>query len=178
MGLSFASLRLSRLCSESNGVLIHPSLHHFPAFSDGGAGATQLRTWIDLRLLAGVPHDQWRSSSFLVWPFLAFVPKAQMGLRSRDQTRRKSHPLNLALEWREVLDSNPVLTTREIADDQGITPSRVRQILRLSTLAPVIIDELTSMNATRLAHFGEARLRKLVPLPTEDQIERFRELQR
>ncbi len=38
VGLSFASLRLSPLCSESNGVLIQPSLHHFTAFSDGGQG--------------------------------------------------------------------------------------------------------------------------------------------
>jgi hypothetical protein len=43
VGLSFASLRLSPLCSESNGVLIHPSLHHFPAFSDGGQGGIILR---------------------------------------------------------------------------------------------------------------------------------------
>ncbi len=36
VGLSFAALRLSPLCSESNGVLILPSLHHCPAVRNGG----------------------------------------------------------------------------------------------------------------------------------------------
>ena len=136
-----------------------------------------MRTWIDLSLLTGVPNGQWKGNPFLVWPFPAFLPKVQIGLSPRVQTRRKKHPLSLALQWRELLDSDPVLTTREIAIDQGITPSRVRQILRLSTLAPEIIEALSSMSGAGFTTFGEARLRSLVPLPRDQQIERFRVLQ-
>lgn len=137
-----------------------------------------MRTWIGLRLLAGVPHNRWKANPFLVWPFAAFVPKAVLKLSSRDQTGRNSHPLHLALQWRELLQSNTVLTTRDIAIDQGMTPSRVRQILRLSTLAPEIRDALGSMSGERLATLGEARLRRLVPLPWDEQIEGFREMRR
>lgn len=144
---------------------------------NGGASVTGMRTWIEMKLLSGVPHDQWKGSPFLVWPFKVFVPKTDLGLPSRDQTRRKNHPIFLALHWRQLLDSNPALATGDIAENQGISASRIRQILRLSTLAPEIVDTLKSMKASELSRFAETRLRGLIPLPKGQQIDRFREMQ-
>jgi len=135
-----------------------------------------MRTWIDYPTEVGVPRDHWKSNPFLIWPFAAFVPETSLGLPSREQTSRKGHPIFLAICWRELLDSSPALTTREIADDQGISTSRVRQILRLSTLAPGIISELQSMSSKQLKRFGETRLRHLVPLSPGDQIRKFNDL--
>lgn len=72
-----------------------------------------------------------------------------------------------------MMNANPSLTTREIADDQGVTPGRVRQILRLSSLAPEILGELDSMLPEELRSFGENKLRFLVPLDPADQIVEF-----
>ena len=93
-----------------------------------------------LELLAGVPHDRWRSHPYLVWPIAAFVPKNDFELTPSEQSIHTEHPIFLALKWRRLLDSEPSLTPALIASNQGRSPSRIRQILRLATLAPEIVD--------------------------------------
>ena len=97
-----------------------------------------MRTWMGLELLAGVPHDRWRSHPYLVWPIAAFVPKDDFELTPSEQSIHTEHPIFLALKWRRLLDSEPSLTPALIASNQGRSPSRIRQILRLATLAQEI----------------------------------------
>ncbi len=123
-----------------------------------------------------MPHDQWKSNPYVVRPFEAFVPPRDLGLPPRSKTKRRSHPVYLSIRWRELLDANPALTTANLAEDQGVSPGRIRQILRLSSLAPEITAELQEMPSDRLKYFGEARLRKLIPLPLKEQIKRFEEM--
>ena len=142
----------------------------------GGQGATGMRTWMGLELLAGVPHDRWRSHPYLVWPIAAFVPEVDIELTPREQSVHSEHPVSLALKWRHLLDSEPSLTPATIARTQGISPSRIRQILRLATLAPEILETLQAMSSSELKKLGETRLRPLVPLSRDEQLKSFNEL--
>ena len=121
-------------------------------------------------MIVGVPHGRWNSNPYLAWPFSAFVPKADLITRPNGLERGKTHPLFLALHWRQILDSNPVLSAKDIADNEGLKRARIDQVLRLTKLAPEILEVLCKMPVDQLKRdFSEPRLRKLIPLRPEEQ---------
>lgn len=135
-----------------------------------------MRTWFEICLISGVPNDSWKQGPFVVAPFAALLPKMDSAEDELEQTAEGVHPFRRAIIWRRVLDQNPAMTTRFIAEHQGITPGRVRQILRLAGLAPKIIEWMAAADNETLSYFGEARLRSLVPLSPTMQIKQFNEL--
>ena len=87
-----------------------------------------------------------------------------------------AHPIRLSAHWRDLLKTQESLSPLDIADSQGITCSRVRQILRLEKLAPEIRNTLLEMDDEKLRGFGEKRLRSLIPLKKREQARRFVDL--
>ena len=137
-------------------------------------GANKERTWIDLGVIVGVPHGRWNSNPYLAWPFSAFVPKADPITRQDGAERGKTHPLFLALHWRQILDANPVLSAKDIAENEGLKRARIDQILRLTRLAPEVLEALKRMPGKRLKKdFSEPKLRRLIPLGREEQVTAF-----
>ena len=128
-------------------------------------------------LIVGVPFGRWHSNPYLAWPFSAFAPKADLFSKPCGLQRGETHPVFLALHWRNLLDSNPVLGAKDIAENEGLTRARVDQVLRLTKLDQEILDALQQMpEGTLKRAFSEPKLRKLVPLPRHEQIAGFRSL--
>ena len=125
-------------------------------------------------MIVGVPHGRWNSNPYLAWPFSAFVPKADLIEHPTGLERGKTHPLFLALHWRQILDTSPVLSAKDIAENQGLKRARIDQILRLAKLAPEVVEALQELPDNVLRRdYSEPKLRKLVPLPKGEQIKRF-----
>ena len=88
-------------------------------------------------------------------------------------------PLNtwrivVALHWRQILDANPVLRAKDLAENEGLKRARVDQILRLTKLDSDVLEALQDMPKEQLnKEFSEPKLRKLVPLSHEEQIKVF-----
>ena len=89
----------------------------------------------------------------------------------------KASPDPLPNRHTNVLDTNPVLSAKNIAENEGIKRPRIDQILRLTGLNPDVLESLKSMPSKRLnKDFSEPKLRKLVPLPHQEQSEVFAEM--
>ena len=128
-------------------------------------------------MIVGVPHGRWNSNPYLAWPFSAFVPNVDLITRPDGAERGKTHPLFLALHWRQILDANPVLSAKDIAENEGLKRARIDQILRLTRLNPDVLESLQGMPSKRLnKDFSEPKLRKLIPLPPQEQTEVFSEM--
>ncbi len=83
-----------------------------------------MRTFIDLELIVGMPIYSKKNAPFAVFPFPAFVPERVPDLSAESEALHPFEPLNLSLNWRAMLEKNPSLTPREIAEEFGVTPSR------------------------------------------------------
>jgi len=88
------------------------------------------------------------------------------GLDVQDQTQpRANDALVLAVarahRWKELLESGRYATIRELAADLGLDNSYVARILRLSLLAPDIVDAIVQGDEP-----DGLSLAKLVSLPT------------
>ncbi len=158
--------------SSLRGTRSHPKKKH-EGFAFGQKwlpGAGKERTWFDLGVIVGVPHGRWHSNPFLAWPFSAFAPDLAPVPRPKGLERGKSHPLMLALHWRKLLDTDTSLTRRDLAEQEGLKRARIDQILRLTKLAPEILEALCKMPGEQLKRdFSEPKLRKLIPLQPEEQ---------
>ncbi len=104
-----------------------------------------------------------------MWPFDTLASdRCLVKLKTGD-----AHPVRLSAHWRDLLKTQESLSPLDIADLQGITCSRVRQILRLGRLAPEIRNTLLEMDDEKLKEFGEKRLRAMIPLEKREQLQRF-----
>ena len=80
----------------------------------------------------------------------------------------------LALHWRELLDADTSLTRKDLAEQEGLKRARIDQILRLTKLAPEILEALCKMPTGQLKrNFSEPKLRKLIPLQSQEQWQIF-----
>jgi hypothetical protein len=142
----------------------------------GGLGVSRLRTWFDYFAIVGVPQDTWSFHPFLVSPFSALVVHSTRKIVDLPEPEDDEHPIVLAIRWQEFLKENPLLTPRSIAAERGLSAGRVRQILRLATLAPEIRETLSAGDKGLIRRVSEKKLRPLIPLKPSEQLSEFRRL--
>jgi hypothetical protein len=131
-----------------------------PTFPTGRVGTLTRRARAD-RVVSGAPHGRGK-------------PK-----RPREtKTPRVVELLRKAHTWREPLDSGQVANRAEIARREGVTRTRVTQVLRLLRLTPQIREHILSMpGAVRRAAVTEHALRPIAQIgDRKRQLAEFQDL--
>ena len=127
-------------------------------------------------LLVGLIHQDWIEGAAVVHPFKlgdGALRKSRKAIKFK--VFRKKHLLETALDWQAKKVANPHIQAVDIAKTAGLSPCRVRQILRFALLHPKIqaaILQLSSRPAKKL--FPERLLRQWTPLPQSEQLSQFR----
>jgi hypothetical protein len=75
--------------------------------------------------------------------------------------------LGLAHYWQRLLDEGKISTIADIAQMEGMDVTQVRRLIRLTLLAPVIVEQLVEMPGMLL----EQVIRRPHPLMWTDQIQ-------
>ena len=101
----------------------------------------------------------------------AFTLEAARERDTRDANRDTAlmRALGLAHYWQRLLDDQRAASVAEIAEAEGIDVSQVRRLLRLTLLAPEIIERLVASSDTPL----EQVLRRPWPKCWSEQKQRF-----
>jgi len=88
------------------------------------------------------------------------------------------NPVQVALEWRAMLDSDNTLTMSTIAANKGVSRARVTQIMNILDLPEEIITYLSSLTARDdLRRFSERNLRRIRAITgTTERLAAFRRL--
>ena len=127
-------------------------------------------------LFAGLIHQDWSNGAIVVHPFKlgdSIIRTRRKPIQFK--VLRKRHLLETALDWQAKKDANPHIQAVDIAYVAGLSPCRVRQILRFALLHQEIqntIVELAPKQARK--RFPERLLRQWIPLPKSKQLNRFR----
>lgn len=126
-------------------------------------------------LIAGVVGSEWAQSAIVVHPFrMGEVILRYAKKYTRFRIDRKRHLLETALAWKRQLAANPLVDTAEVARHAGVSPGRMRQILRLATLPPDIQEAILGCTPKDArSRFPEKILRGLIPLSEEEQLNQF-----
>jgi hypothetical protein len=77
--------------------------------------------------------------------------------------------MGLAYHWQRLLDEQRAVTLAEIAEAEGIDLTQVRRLMRLTLLAPAVVEQLVGSNDFVLEHL----MRKPWPYAWKDQIRVF-----
>lgn len=131
-------------------------------------------TGFDAFVIRLIGYD-WSVGGFAVHPFKLDERRLEASAgRVKFTLYKKRHILATALHWRQQLDDNPHLGTRDIATQIRVTVIRIRQILRLAKLHPTIQEHILSLPYKQANRsFSEHALRELVALTREEQLSRF-----
>ncbi|MGA3846840.1 hypothetical protein ACI2UC_25425 [Ralstonia nicotianae] len=105
------------------------------------AGGVQLETFVPWTLVKRGSKKQ------VITPLDApqeFVVEVRQEKRARDATQDTPlmRALGLAYYWQHLLDEQRVASVAEIAEAEGIDVTHVRRTLRLTLLAPEVIERL------------------------------------
>ena len=122
------------------------------------AGGVQLETFVPWTLVKRGSKKQ------VITPLNApqeFVVEARQGKRARDATQDTPlmRALGLAHYWQRLLDAQHFASVVEIAEAEGIDVSRAYRLLRLTLLAPTVIERLIASSGAVL----ERVMRRSVP---------------
>ena len=79
--------------------------------------------------------------------------------------------LALAFHWCRLLDSGRFINADEIAQQEGVSPTKVRKVLRLTVLAPLILKQFISHPEMSL----DTLKREAIPLDWRRQIAIFQD---
>ncbi len=142
-------------------ILGEPVTRSLPA----PAGGVQLETFVPWTLVKRGSKKQ------VVTPLDAsqeFVAEARREIRGRDAARDTPliRALGLAHYWQRLLDEQRFASVAEIAEAEGIDASRVYRMLRLTLLAPDIVEQLISGPEATL----EPVMRRAWPRAWGDQV--------
>lgn len=142
-------------------ILGEPVTRSLPA----PAGGVQLETFVPWTLVKRGSKKQ------VITPLNApqeFVVEARQGKRARDATQDTPlmRALGLAHYWQRLLDEQRVVSVIEIAKAEGINATQVRRLLRLSLLAPEIVEQLIGMQGATL----EPLMRRTWPIDWHTQV--------
>lgn len=133
------------------------------------AGGVQMETFIPWTLVKrGVKRQ-------VITPIDApeqFQAEATMARRERKskQDTPLIRALGLAHYWQRLLDEGKVKTIADIAQMEGMDITQVRRLIRLTLLAPVIVEQLVEIPGVLL----EQVIRRSHPLMWTDQIQMLR----
>jgi len=72
------------------------------------------------------------------------LPDGASSKRKMDNTLVKA--LARAFRWKRMLESGDFVTMAELAEHEGIAPSHMTRVLRLTLLAPDIVDAILDGN--------------------------------
>ncbi|QOK90199.1 hypothetical protein HF908_00930 [Ralstonia pseudosolanacearum] len=126
-------------------ILGEPVTRSLPA----PAGGVQLETFVPWTLVKRGSKKQ------VVTPLDApqeFVVEARQEKRALDATQDTPlmRALGLAHYWQRLLDEQRFASVAEIAEAEGVDVSRAYRLLRLTLLAPAIVEQLTAASGTVL----------------------------
>lgn len=129
------------------------------------AGGVQLETFIPWTLVKRGIKMQ------IITPLDApheFMEEARREQHARDSEQDTAllRALGLAYHWQRLLDDNRVGSVAEIAAAENINVTQVRRLIRLTLLAPVVVERLASTSETVLEHV----MRLPWPITWKDQI--------
>lgn len=94
------------------------------------------------------------------------LPAGALQLRKNDSTLIKA--LSRAFRWKRLLESGEATTIAELADRDGIAVSYVTRLLRLTLLAPDIVEAI--LDGRQGPEVTLARLMEPFPLEWEAQV--------
>lgn len=97
------------------------------------------------------------------------MPDGTMQPRRTDSTLVKA--LARAFRWKRMLESGEFATIRELAEREGVTPSFLSRILRLTLLAPEIVT--TVLDGTHVEDLTLATAMQHFPVEWAAQVSRF-----
>jgi hypothetical protein len=97
------------------------------------------------------------------------MPDGAVQPRRTDSTLVKA--LARAFRWKRMLESGEFATIRELAEREGVTPSFLSRILRLTLLAPEIVTAV--LDGTHLEDFTLATAMQHFPVEWAAQVSRF-----
>ncbi|WP_247538494.1 hypothetical protein [Ralstonia pseudosolanacearum] len=143
-------------------ILGEPVTRSLPA----PAGGVQLETFVPWTLVKRGSKKQ------VVTPLdapLEFAIEARRERRDREamQDTPLMRALGLAHYWQRLLDEQRFASVAEIAEAEGIDVSRAYRLLRLTLLAPEIIEQLIAVSGTAL----EPMMRRNWPTEWRAQVE-------
>ncbi len=131
----------------------------------------------------GIPCARWGARPFIVHP-IACPSDFREQMLKREKVRSRpvklsKNPVELALEWRQMLNDDKTLNMAGIARSSGVSRARVTQIMKLLDL-PDNILKFVVLQKEPVEHriVSERRLRKILALPDATrQLAEFRKLQ-
>ncbi|WP_197387989.1 hypothetical protein [Ralstonia pseudosolanacearum] len=143
-------------------ILGEPVTRSLPA----PAGGVQLETFVPWTLVKRGSKKQ------VVTPLDApqeFANEARREKRGRDAALGTPlmRALGLAHYWQRLLDEQRFASVAEIAEAEGIDVSRAYRLLRLTRLAPEIVEQLIAVSGTAL----EPMMRRSWPTEWRAQVE-------
>ena len=98
------------------------------------------------------------------------LPDGASSLRRMDNTLVKA--LARAFRWKRMLESGEFTTIAELAEREGIAPSYMTRVLRLTLLAPSIVEGI--LYGTQGPDVTLARVLELFPMEWTKQVALFR----
>ena len=129
------------------------------------AGGVQLETFVPWTLVKRGLKKQ------IITPLDApqeFMEEARRERQARESAQDSAllRALGLAYHWQRLLDEQRVGSVAEIADAEEINVTQVRRLMRLTLLAPAVVEQLVGTTETALEQLMRC------PWPTEwkDQI--------
>ncbi len=143
-------------------ILGEPVIRSLPA----PAGGVQLETFVPWTLIKRGSKKQ------VITPLDApqeFAIEARREKRDWDATQDTPlmRALGLAHYWQRLLDEQRFASVAEIAEAEGIDVSRAYRLLRLTLLAPEIVEQLIAVSGTAL----ETMMRRSWPTEWHAQVE-------
>ena len=98
------------------------------------------------------------------------LPEGASSHRKMDNTLVKA--LARAFRWKRMLESGEFTTIAELAEREGIAPSYMTRVLRLTLLAPGIVEGI--LDGTQGPDVTLARVLELFPMGWTKQVALFR----
>ena len=129
------------------------------------AGGVQLETFVPWTLVKRGLRKQ------IITPLDApqeFMEEARREQQARESAQETAllRALGLAHHWQRLLDEQRVGSVAEIADAEEINVTQVRRLMRLTLLAPAVVEQLVGTSETAL----EQLMRCPLPTAWKDQI--------
>jgi hypothetical protein len=134
------------------------------------AGGVQIETFVPWTLVKRGYRKQ------IITPLdapQAFFDEARHERQVRESAQDSAllRALGLAFYWQRLLDEQRVASVAEIAEAEGMDVTQVRRVMRLTLLAPEVVERLISTSAVVLEqvmrrtwpHFWKDQIRVLVP---------------
>lgn len=126
--------------------------------SHGNGGMSEI---LSVHLLISLRHRGGRKEILL--------PQNITPARGSDNTLVKA--LARAFRWKHMLDSGEFATIAELAEREGIAPSYLTRVLRLTLLSPDIVEAV--LDGRQNAEVTLARMLEPLPAEWDDQRQSF-----